>query len=159
MNYKIKKVLEKNRKHFIVFLIIWVLMEILLVSPLAVSISKCTTDGKYNGNKFIEIFMTELSSLTSFKSIFSIQTIRIFGKTTLYMSIGYLFILMIGLVRSKPRNEYTDIEHGSSDWSENGEQYKVLSKNKGIILAEQNYLPVNKPGNVNVLIVGRFWCR
>ncbi len=26
----------------------------------------------------------------------------------------------------KPKNEYTDIEHGSSDWSEGGEQYKIL---------------------------------
>ena len=75
------------------------------------------------------------------------------------MTIGYLLILTIGLVKSKPKNEYTDIEHGSSDWSEDGAQYRVLSKNKGIILAEHNYLPVDKPGNVNVLIVGRFWCR
>ena len=29
-------------------------------------------------------------------------------------------------------------------------------KNKGIILAEKHYLPVDKRGNVNVLVVGRF---
>ena len=33
---------------------------------------------------------------------------------------------------------------------------KILSKNKGIILAEDNYLPLDKRGNVNVLVVGRF---
>ena len=33
---------------------------------------------------------------------------------------------------------------------------KRLDKNKGIILAENNYLPVDKRGNVNVLVVGRF---
>jgi len=40
-----------------------------------------------------------------------------------------------------------------------GEQYKILDKNKGIVLAENNYLPVDKRGNVNVLVVGRirFW--
>ena len=54
--------------------------------------------------------------------------------------------------------EYEDIENGSSDWCENGEQYKVLSKNKGIVLAEKNYLPLDKRGNVNVLVVRRFWC-
>ena len=48
------------------------------------------------------------------------------------------------------------MEHGSSDWSEHGEQYRILSKNKGIILAEDNYLPVDKRGNINTLIVGRF---
>ena len=52
------------------------------------------------------------------------------------------------------KNEYTDIEHGSSDWAE-GEQYSVLSKKKGIVLAEKHYLPVDKRGNVNVLVVGR----
>ena len=33
-------------------------------------------------------------------------------------------------------------------------QYKILSINKGIILAEDNYLPVDKRGNINTLIVG-----
>ena len=33
----------------------------------------------------------------------------------------------------------------------------VLSKKEGIILAENNYLPVDKRGNVNVLVVGRIW--
>ena len=71
----------------------------------------------------------------------------------------YAIFFFIGIVRSAPKNEYTDIEHGSSDWSQRGEQYKILNKNKGIILAEDNYLPVDKRGNVNVLVVGRFWFR
>ena len=61
-------------------------------------------------------------------------------------------------MKAIPKHEYEDIENGSSDWSENGEQYQVLSKNKGIVLAEKNYLPVDKRGNVNVLVVRRFWC-
>lgn len=71
---------------------------------------------------------------------------------------AYVFFAVIGLVKALPKNEYQDIENGSSDWSEGGEQYKVLSKNKGIVLAEKNYLPVDKRGNVNVLVVRRFWC-
>ena len=73
--------------------------------------------------------------------------------------IKFVLFFFIGFVKSAPKNEYTDIEHGSSDWSQRGEQYQVLSKNKGIILAENNYLPVDKRGNVNVLVVGRirFW--
>ena len=42
-------------------------------------------------------------------------------------------------------------------YSQTGEQYSVLSKKKGILLAEKHYLPVDKRGNVNVLIVGRIW--
>lgn len=54
-----------------------------------------------------------------------------------------------------PKHEFSDIEHGSSDWA-TGEQYEVLSNKKGILLAEKHYLPVDKRGNTNVLVVGRF---
>lgn len=67
----------------------------------------------------------------------------------------YVVLMFVGFVKTAPKNEYTDIEQGSSDWAKGGEQYKVLSKNKGIILAENNYLPIDKRGNVNVLVVGR----
>ena len=72
------------------------------------------------------------------------------------VTLVYAVFMFIGFVKTAPKNEYTDIEQGSSDWAARGEQYKVLSKNKGIILAEHNYLPVDKRGNVNVLVVGRF---
>ena len=68
------------------------------------------------------------------------------------------FFAIIGIVKAIPSHEYEDIENGSSDWCEGGEQYKVLSKNKGIVLAEKHYLPVDKRGNVNVLVVRRIWC-
>ena len=71
--------------------------------------------------------------------------------------IGMLCALM-GLVKAIPTHEYEDIENGSSDWCEGGEQYKILNKKKGIVLAEKNYLPVDKRGNVNVLVVRRVWC-
>ena len=69
----------------------------------------------------------------------------------------YLAYTLVGFLRALPKHEYDEIENGSSDWSKNGEQYSVLSKHKGIILAEKNYLPVDKRGNVNVLVVGRIW--
>ena len=72
--------------------------------------------------------------------------------------VAYVFFAIIGLVKAIPKHEYENIENGSSDWSEGGEQYRILSKNHGIVLAEKNYLPVDKRGNVNVLVVRRFWC-
>jgi len=71
----------------------------------------------------------------------------------------YGIFMFVGFVKTAPKNEYTDIEQGSSSWASKGEQYKVLSRNKGIILAENNYLPIDKRGNVNVLVVRRlrFW--
>ena len=88
--------------------------------------------------------------------IFSFKYIKTFWKAEGYFSIAMLLVMSVGIVKSMPKNEYTDIEHGSSDWA-SGEQYSVLSPKKGILLAEKHYLPVDKRGNVNVLVVGRFW--
>ena len=79
-----------------------------------------------------------------------------FISILIVFTIFYMIFFFIGFFKSAPKNEYSDIEHGSSDWSQRGEQYRILSKNKGIILAEDNYLPLDKRGNVNVLVVGRF---
>ena len=77
-----------------------------------------------------------------------------FVQITKWFLAFYGIFVFVGIARAIPKHEFEDIENGSSDWSENGEQYKVLSKNKGIVLAEKNYLPVDKRGNVNVLVVG-----
>ena len=82
----------------------------------------------------------------------------VYLKTVFYTFLAFGIAIVVGLVKAFPKHEFDDIEHGSSDWSENGEQYQVLNKNKGIVLAEKNYLPVDKRGNVNVLVVGRIWC-
>ena len=87
---------------------------------------------------------------------FSGQYIGTFLKGDLFLILALLFFGAVGIVKTLPKNEYSDIEHGSSDWA-TGEKYMTLSKNKGILLAEKHYLPVDKRGNVNVLVVGRFW--
>lgn len=87
---------------------------------------------------------------------FSENYIKTFLKTELYLTIVLAFCTIIGIIKTLPKHDYANIEHGSSDWA-HGEQYSILSKNKGILLAENHYLPVDKRGNVNVLVVGRFW--
>lgn len=160
MGYKVNKTLKDNKISLIIIAVLWVILSIVLVAPIAYSIGiSIGTSGGFDFNKFLENVFTEITSFSSIGRVFSQGYVGIFGKALLYFSIIYLFFAMIGLYKSKPKHEYTDIEHGSSDWSEGGEQYSILSKNKGIILAENNYLPVNKRGNVNVLVVGRirFW--
>lgn len=157
MNYKVEKILKDNKKYLIIFLILWLVIDIVLIAPLAVSIAESTINGKFQMATFFEKFFQEVATLKSFTKVFKENTIGIFGKATLWMTIIVAIAVIIGFIKSKPKNEYTDIEHGSSGWAEGGEQYKILSKKKGIILAENNYLPVDKRGNVNVLVVGRFW--
>ena len=146
---------EKRKKTILVYVILWLLLAIVFVLPISVAF----VDSSYNGNleSFTSIAGSYLLSIESrikaFETNYISNTKTVFGYYTFF----YLAIMLILFLKTKDDGDYHDIEHGSSDWCEGGEQYRVLSKNSGIILAQKNYLPVDKPGNINVLIVGRFW--
>ena len=157
MNYKIKNALKKSKMALIIAAAIWIALSILLSAPIAVSVKESTINGIFDSSKFFEVLFSSFSTIGSnISKIFLPSYSQIYWKVEGYVTIGVLILLAIGIVKSMPKNEYTDIEHGSSDWA-SGEQYSVLSKKKGILLAENHYLPVDKRGNVNVLVVGRFW--
>ena len=151
---KMKKAFEKNKKYLILFLVLWIVLEIVLIAPMSVAIAESSVQGKFDLAFFIENLGKEVSSFTAITRIGSAGAGSTFGKGTLWLTILCLVVTAIGIIKSKPKNNYEDIENGSSDWCEGGEQYRILNKNKGIILAEDNYLPVDKRGNVNVLVVG-----
>ena len=160
MNYKIEGAIRRNRKNFIIFAILWIFIAIVFVSPFSYSSHVAGESGTFDMTLFVETFTKSISNpFGTIGSIFSEGVIGDYISALLVVTIFYSVFFFIGFVRSAPKNEYSDIEHGSSDWSQRGEQYQILSKNKGIILAEDNYLPVDKRGNVNVLVVGRirFW--
>ena len=156
MNYKISGAIRKTKKYYIIFAILWVFISIVLVMPLTIGVHEAQI--QHEITKGIEVIVDSIQHLG--KSIGILSTQKIWGqylKNVGLFSILYAILMIIGLIKSAPKNEYTDMEHGSSDWSRNGEQYTVLNNKKGIILAEDNYLPVDKRGNVNVLVVRRFW--
>ena len=157
MNYKVKKVLKDNKKSIIIIAILWLILAIVFVAPIAYSIVQSKTLSGFNLQKFFETVFPSIAGFSTIGKVFAAEYIGTFGSILFYFSIIYLIFAIVGLVKSKPKSEYEDIEHGSSDWSEGGEQYRILSKNNGILLADKNFLPINKRGNVNVLVVGRFW--
>lgn len=156
MNYKVSKTLKDNKKSIIIIAVLWIFFTIVLVAPIGYSIGLASQSGTFSFDIFLENVFTQIVSFSAITKVFDAAFIGYFGKTLLYFTILYIIIALIGLFKSRPKHEYTDIEHGSSDWSEGGEQYSILSKNKGIILSKHNFLPINKRGNVNVLVVGRF---
>ncbi len=154
MNYKLKSALKKSKMVVIIMIAIWITLSILLSAPIAVTLVETSTG---TSNDFFAYLFENISDVFgNFAKAFGAKYIGTFLKVEGYVTIGVLIFFVIGIIKSMPKNEYTDIEHGSSDWA-NGEQYSVLSKKKGIILAEDHYLPVDKRGNVNVLVVGRIW--
>ena len=160
MNYKIEGALRRNRTSFIIFGILWIFLAIVFVTPIAYSTYMATVNGGFDLTAFMSTFFSSIMNpFGTLGKVFSEGASGTYFSTLIVVTIIYTVFFFIGVFRSAPKNEYTDIEHGSSDWSQRGEQYEILSKNKGIILAENNYLPVDKRGNVNVLVVGRirFW--
>ena len=58
MNYKIEGAIKKNRKNFIIFIILWIFIAIVLVSPIAYSFFKANGAGTTNGIQvFLETFV------------------------------------------------------------------------------------------------------
>ena len=157
---KLKRTIKQSKKILIVIGVLWVILAVLLVSPIAYSIKEATNAaGIFNLSIFIEKVIPAITSFNSITKMFSAEYFGTFTSCLITYTIVFIFCSIAGFIKSKPKGEFHDMEHGSSDWCEHGEQYKILSKNKGLILAEDNYLPVDKRGNINTLIVGRirFW--
>lgn len=151
--YKIKHALKKSKFIFVILLILWVILSIVLIAPGTVSL----IDSKLTGTEFFELYFTNIGDVFgNLGKVFKSDYIGTFAKGELYLTVALFCMAVVGIVKAFPKHEYTDIEHGSSDWATGGEQYAILSPKKGILLAEKNYLPLDKRGNTNVLIVGRF---
>ena len=153
MNYKVEGALRRNKKYFILFGILWLFIAIVLIVPITLGFN--VANEQKNLEEGIKIFTSTITNpAKGFAELVDRSYMSSYVKNMVIFTIIYAIFFIVGVARSAPKNEYTDFEHGSSDWSKNGEQYQILSNKKGIILAENNYLPVDKRGNVNVLVVG-----
>jgi len=158
MSYRIEGTLRKNKKNFIIYGILWLISVIVFVMPISVGIVEATSNGVFNFGKCMTISIEYIQApFSSLSKVFMAQYFSTFTDVLFKFTVAVIVLAIIGTIRNSSKNEYEDIEHGSSDWSKGGEQYKILSNKKGILLAEDHYLPVDKRGNTNVLVVGRFW--
>lgn len=156
---KISRAIKKIKGKLIVSLILWLILIIVFVAPFSVSLNEALSQTEKDR---WEVLFTSLGTyivkpLQATAMAFSGQTNGYFWATLWRCTLVYLAAVSVGIIKAFPKHEFDGIENGSSDWCTNGEQYSVLSSKEGIILAEKNYLPVDKRGNVNVLVVGRFW--
>lgn len=158
---KLKRAIKKIKVKLIVYAVIVIIVGLIGVAPLTVSIQEGLMAHDVGEDFWYVFFMQTYENLQHPFITIGNCFAEYFGEYLKSMQIYLIitaFFALLGITRAIPKHEFEDIENGSSDWSQNGEQYTVLSKNKGIVLAEKNYLPVDKRGNVNVLIVRRFWC-
>ncbi|MBQ9297597.1 MAG: type IV secretory system conjugative DNA transfer family protein [Clostridia bacterium] len=155
MGEKLKRAIKKARIHFIVVIILWLVLAIVFVAPMSIALADAKVNGVLHFKTFFEKLFENMQNLgTSIFSAFGANYIGNYFGVLFKFTIVYIIAAIIGIAKMWPKSEYDTIEHGSSDWSEHGEQYKVLDPKKGILLAEKNYLPVDKRGNTNVLVIG-----
>ena len=155
MNYKVEGAIKKSRVAIIIAIILWFVMAIVFIIPFTCANYTTVLLGHFDSQIYIEIFgKVATDPAMGFITLAKHKLIFNYIKNLFGFSLIYFVIVVIGFIRKMPKHRYDDIEHGSSDWSEHGAQYQILNKKEGIILAENNYLPLNKRGNVNVLVVG-----
>jgi len=155
MESKMSYAFKKCKSVFIMILILWVALSIVLIAPMSI---QWVDEIEKNDEPYIKLLEANLTDIGgNLGKIFQKEYIGTFLKADFIFLLALLGFGLVGVIKNLPKHDYRDIEHGSSDWAD-GDQYKILSKNKGIILAEKHYLPVDKRGNVNVLVVGRIWC-
>ena len=156
-----KLLTEKRKKSIILYVILWLLLAIVFIMPAAVAAVDSTNSftGTLEMESFKNIIGDKVLDVGSRFTAFDSGHINKTKEFLLYYTVLFVGLVLVFTLKKRAKGDYDKIEHGSSDWCEGGEQYKVLSKKSGLMLAQNNFLPVDKPGNVNVLIVGRirFW--
>lgn len=146
----LRELINKYLKYVIILGVIGIIINIFILAPFAVSME----------NSDMSNFKEYILKWDTYKqAIFSEGNVNDNFKTytSLFWMI-YLATIVIIILKKKGNNDYEGIEHGSSDWAKFGEQYTPdgLSKDKssGFILAEKNFLPLTRKGNLNILIAG-----
>ena len=110
--------------------------------------------GAFSLATFFDKFISSILNFSIIGKVFTPEYIGTYFKCLGYVTVALLVLGIVAAYKASSQNEYYNKEHGSSDWSEGGEQYRILSRRKGLILAEKNFLPIDKRGNINTLIVG-----
>lgn len=153
---KISYAVQNAKKYFIFGLILWIVLILFLVLPFSIAYPGAITEkGDFDlyefGAQIPDLFFDVSGNLSklSQKEYFDIF-FGAFPKVTIIFIVAYAF----AVYWSKHSHNYDEIEHGSADWCTKSEMYKILNRNRGILLAENIFLPLDKFGNTNVLVVG-----
>lgn len=158
---KISRAIKKIKTKLIVSFILWLILIIVFVAPMSLAVRDAfsVSDSGQRWANLLESLGTYIvKPWEAIGLCIAGESHGMFWATIWRFTFVYAVAVIIGIIKATPKHEYDGIENGSSDWCSNGEEYSILNNKQGIILAEKEFLPVDKRGNVNVLVVGRFWC-
>ena len=83
---KVRKTLKDNKKSLIIIGILWIILAIILVSPIAYSIVESTNNGIFDFSIFIEQIFSNITSFNTFGKVFGEKYIGAFFKTLAFIS-------------------------------------------------------------------------
>ncbi len=156
--------MNKLKRELMPFLIAYLIFDIIIVGTLIISIKSLPADVNSVDRitKIVENFMPNLTSFKFFTAIF-VDFIG-FMTASFYTLIAFLVLYIFWKIKFAKAYEYQDQEHGSSDWSKNGEEFdrlpdgsQILNKKEGFILSKTHYLGTDLKKvkvNKNILVVG-----
>ena len=141
MGHRIGDWIKENKTKLVIGLVLWIILIIVLVLPFTVAMKVATSNGKQSidYSLFTKTYGEAINPARSFPFIIEFNWLGYFFKNLLVITAIYDICFIIAVLKNKG-NEYRNIEHGSSDWSEHGEQYQILSNKKGIILSKASVL-------------------
>ena len=155
-----KEWFEKRKFIFVVIGVVFVLLTLFVVTAYTRTNIDLVAAGKTDENVLtilLEMCSNNISDVGNNIKI-SFENFGMFFENLKSFSLVYLILAVALIIFCKTDSEYKGKEHGSAGWAENGEQYEVLSKKEGFILANKHYLPVlptpPQAKNGNILVIG-----
>ena len=111
MGYKIKGALQKSKWVFIIFGILWVVLSIVLTTSITVSTVEAKQAKQSDvGGTFLTTFINNIGNVgENLEKSFQEEYSPTFWKVELRLTGILLICVVIGLIRSMPKNEYSGI--------------------------------------------------
>lgn len=160
--------LQMLKKQLIVFLVVYLLVDIVLVGSFLIADSEISTQVQ-SFERFNQIIGRYPGTMANPFNVVA----KIFGNSQIlssFMTASFyvLILCIIGFiywyVKNGKKYEFQGQEHGSSDWAKWGEEFKklpdgkeMLNRKQGFILSKKHYLgtDLRKVGiNKNILVIG-----
>lgn len=162
-----KSDLRKLKREVTPFLILYLIVDIVIIGTFIVAASHYKDVDSFQ--RLMGIFGEFFNDVLTFKFLTAIFVDFVgFLTASFYTFIVFIIMFIAWKIKFAKTYEYEGIEHGSSEWAKNGEEFdklddgrEILNKKDGFILSKTHYLGTDLKKvaiNKNILVVGRFWC-
>ncbi len=160
--------MEKYKSKIIAIAVVYLILLVTIVMPLAVSVATNVDENTSAISKIGEIGESFQINLSNFGGTIPLlfkteNAMQIFFKLGLILLVIMIVLTVKMLIEDSKKSDYDGKENGSSDWSKKGEEFKlvagkeILNKKNGFILSKYHFLGTDLKKvaiNKNILVFG-----